>query len=140
MQPMPRIRIRSLVVAMAALALTAGFAAAQVLPAASNAGIDRARSASGQTVPLGAGASNANSTTDASSNTDTGTPATDTHGATVSAAAQGATPAGDWKNHGAYVSSIATGWGQQTADAHKNAAASGANPPAAADTGLAHRP
>jgi hypothetical protein len=133
---MPRIRIRtkSLVVALAALALTAGFAAAHAMPAASNDGLQKAQDVSGHAVPVGADASNDQS----ANNEDAGSAPDSTHGAAVSAAAQGDTPDG-FDNHGAYVSSIAKGWGQQTADAHKNAAANGDTPDAAAQ-GLAHKP
>jgi hypothetical protein len=133
-----RIRIRHLVVALVALGLSAGFVAAHALPAASDGGIQQAQSVSGKAVPMAADASN-NEQAGQDASQDAGTPPADTHGATVAAAAQSPTPDG-FDNHGAYVSSIATGWGQQTADAHKNAAATGDTPPATADKGLAHQP
>lgn len=130
-------RLRSVALAVAVVAVTAGFATAHAMPAASDAGIQQAQDVTGKVLPVGAGAANdepSNPTPD-----NAGSPPSDTHGATVSAAAQSPTPDG-FDNHGAYVSSIAKGWGQQTSAAHKNGGASGDNPPAAADQGLAHRP
>jgi hypothetical protein len=136
-------RIRSAIAAVAALSITAGLAAAHVLPAASDGGINTAREASGKQVPLGVDASASHPNTTNTSADTAGAPPAGTHGADVSAAAKAPTPTGDWANHGAYVSSIAKGWGQSTAAAHQNANASGAatsHLPAAATTGLSHRP
>jgi hypothetical protein len=127
-------RVRSLIAALAALALTAGLAAAHVMPSASDKGISTAQQASGKSVPLGVDGS----VTDRSANNDTNSPPSDTHGAAVSKAAQSETPAG-FDNHGAYVSSIAKGWGQQTSAAHRNPASLG-HTPEAATQGLSHRP
>ena len=134
-------RIQSLLAALAVLAITAGLVAGHAMPAASNGGLDTARQASGKQVPLGVGASASHDNTKVGQDT-AGPPPTGTHGADVSAAAKAPTP-GDFANHGAYVSSIAKGWGQTTSAAHKNAHASG-DPtnhlPKAASTGLSHRP
>jgi len=107
------------------------------MPVASNAGIQQAQNVTGKILPAAADASNTNQP-DQTNTPEASGPPSDTHGATVSAAAQSPTPSG-FDNHGAYVSSIAKGWGQTTADAHKNGAASGSTPPAA-DEGLGHRP
>ena len=135
-------RIRSLFVALAVLAITAGLVAAHAMPAASNGGLDTARQASGKQVPLGVGASTSHDTTTKVDHDTAAAPPTGTHGADVSAAAKAPTPS-DFANHGAYVSSIAKGWGQTTSAAHKNAHAT-SDPtnhlPRAASTGLAHRP
>ena len=131
------------IAALAALSLTAGLVAAHALPAASDAGINTAREASGKQVPLGVDASVANQNTNDESSDVAGAPPEGTHGADVSAAAKAPTPEGDWANHGAYVSSIATGWGQATSGTHQNANASGAatnHIPAAATNGLSHKP
>jgi len=136
-------RTRSLIAALVVLAIPAGFAAAHAMPAASNAGIDTARQASGQQVPLGVDASTSHQKLNAGTPDTAGAPPDGTHGADVSAAAKAPTPDGDWPNHGAYVSSIAKGWGQATSVAHQNANASGEatnHAPAAAAIGLSHRP
>jgi hypothetical protein len=136
-------RIRSLLAALAALAITAGLVAAHAMPAASNGGLDTARQASGKQVPLGVDASAPHDNTTKVDQDTAGAPPAGTHGADVSAAAKAPTPAGDWANHGAYVSSIAKGWGQTTSAAHKNAHPT-SDPtnhlPTAAATGLSHRP
>jgi hypothetical protein len=132
-------RIRSLLAALAALAITAGIVAAHAMPAASNGGLDTARHASGKQVPLGAGVSAPDANTTNESQDTAEAPPEGTHGADVSAAAKAPTPAGDWANHGAYVSSIAKGWGQTTSAAHRNVNATSHTPTAAAK-GLAHRP
>ena len=128
-------RARSLVLALAALALTAGLAWAHAMPAASDGGLSTAQDVSGKVVPMANDASNGN--TDEPISQSSAAP-TDTHGATVSAAATSPTPDG-FDNHGAYVSSIAKGWGQQTAAAHQNPAANGSLPDHA-QGGLSHRP
>jgi hypothetical protein len=131
-------RSRGLVVAIAALALTAtaAFAArpATAPPAAAADGLSKAAAVSGQTVPV-SGADNAPQAeassapeseapeTEAPTTTTDAAPPADTHGALVSAAAQAATPDGI-ANHGAYVSSIAkANHGQTTAAAATAAAA-----------------
>ena len=137
-------RTRRLLVALAALTvtagLTAGLAAAHVLPSASDNGIQQARDASGLNVPLSADPSAADRADQLGIHANQ--PTTDSHGATVSAAAQGDTPDG-FDNHGAYVSSIAKGWGQQTSDTHRDGAGGTpptAVPPAAATQGLSNKP
>lgn len=136
-------RLRSLIVALAALALTAGVATAHFMPTASNDGLATAGAASGKTVPMGVDGSIADragqQAEDTTEDTQGGAAPEGTHGADVSAAAQAPTPSdGGWANHGAYVSSIATGWGQTTAAAHQ-AAPDSATPDQAA-SGLSHRP
>ena len=135
-------RSRGLLVAIAALALTAtaAFAArpATAPPAAAADGLSRAAEAAGKTVPVSptenaapqAGTSQslvveAPTSSAPDANADTAPPA-DTHGALVSAAAQAATPTG-FDNHGAYVSQVAQqNHGQTTAAAAKAAAAAAA--------------
>jgi len=131
-------RIRSVLAALAALAITAGLVAAHAMPAASNGGLDTARQASGKQVPLGAGVSAPDLNTTKVSQDTSGAPPAGTHGADVSAAAKSPTPA-DFANHGAFVSSIAKGWGEKTSDAHQNSHAT-SHAPTVAVNGLAHRP
>jgi len=117
------------IAALAALSLTAGLVAAHALPAASDAGINTAREASGKQVPLGVDASVANQNTNDENSDVAGAPTEGTHGADVSAAAKAPTPEG--------------GWGQTTSATHQNANASGAatnHIPAAAANGLSHKP
>ena len=136
-------RTRSLIAAVAVLAVSAGFAAAHAMPAASNGGIDTARQASGKQVPLGVDASTDHQNVNADTHDTAGAPPDGTHGADVSAAAKAPTPEGEWANHSAYVSSIAKGWGQATSAAHQNANATGAptnHTPTAATNGLSHHP
>src|SRR5438105_14552611 len=130
-------RIRSILAAVAALAITAGIVAAHAMPAASNGGLDTARQASGKQVPLGAGVTAPDATTNETQDTAGALPQ-GTHGADVSAAAKTPTPSG-FANHGAYVSSIAKGWGQTTSAGHQNANATSHTPTAAAK-GLGHKP
>lgn len=112
----------SLIGAAAVLAISAGITAAHAMPPAADTGLATAQNASGQDVPVGAG--NFNTLRDAQNADPTqnpdATPPADTHGSAVSSAAQNPTPTdGSWANHGAYVSSVATGWGQQTAASHR---------------------
>jgi len=144
---MHRIRgARIATAALAALSLTAGLAAAHALPSASDDGINTAREASGKQVPLGVDASVANQNGNDEGSAVAGAPPEGTHGADVSAAAKGETTAetqGDFANHGAFVRTVAMGWGQSTSAAHQNADASGPatnHAPTAAAKGLAHRP
>lgn len=134
-------RIRSIVAALAGLALTAGVATGHLMPTASDQGLGTAREASGQSVPMGVDGSaadrdaqqGADTTEDSGSQTDASAPE-GTHGADVSAAAQEPTPTdGSWANHGDYVSSVAKGWGQETSAANATA-------PSQAQNGLSHRP
>jgi hypothetical protein len=131
-------RTLSLIGAVASLALTAGIATAHFMPAASTDGLATASAASGKTVPMGVDGSFTDSK--ASNAADPSAQPTDTHGYTVSQAAQNPTPTdGTWANHGDYVSSIAKGWGQQSSAA-SNAAEPSPSEPAQATDGLAHRP
>lgn len=121
-------RSRGVLVALAALALTAtaAFAArpATAPPAAATDGLTRAAAAAGHAVPV-TDAQNAAPEAEVSDAPESEAPESDapenhapntgtldtappagTHGAIVSAAAQAATPTG-YANHGAYVSSIA---------------------------------
>ena len=124
-------RSRGLVVALVVLGLTATVALAArpatAPPAAATDGLNRAAEAAGKTVP----ATGAQSRPEQAPATDA--PATeapeadapeadapaDSHGATVSAAAQAETPEG-FDNHGAYVSPVAkANHGHETAAAAK---------------------
>ncbi len=119
--------LRSLIAALAVLALGAGIAAAHPMPAASDFGLSTASSASGMTLPMDDPATLRDAQQQADVNVNAvpdATPSSDTHGAAVSSAAQSPTPDG-YANHGQYVRSVATGWGQQTASQHR------ANPSAA---------
>jgi len=117
--------LRSLIAALAVLALGAGIAAAHPMPAASDFGLSTAGSASGMTLPMDELATLRDAQQQADVNVvPDATPSSDTHGAAVSSAAQSPTPDG-YANHGQYVRSVATGWGQQTASQHR------ANPSAA---------
>jgi hypothetical protein len=94
------------------------------MPSASSNGLERAADAAGKIVPVTGPAENADEQTDedADEDVDTEEPAAgkpaddqpadaashaDNHGAVVSVAAQGLTPAG-FDNHGQYVKTIAT--------------------------------
>jgi hypothetical protein len=134
-------RSRTIIAALAGLALTAGVATAHMMPVASDSGLSTASNASGQDVPMGHGFG---PDFQPGSNPDTNTPPDGTHGATVSAAAQSPTPSdGGWANHGAYVSSIAKTWGAQTSaqyrDSDPTSDATG-HAPSQAGTGLSHKP
>jgi len=133
-------RLRSLIAALAVLALTAGVATAHLMPTASADGLTTAGAASGKSVPMGVDGSLADRAAqkdgDSADTADSSeSPPAGTHGADVSAAAQAPTPTdGGWANHGEYVSSVARGEGQQTADAHRQSAPSGDANPAPMDT------
>jgi hypothetical protein len=117
-------RLRALLVAFAALVLTAGVAlaghSALSMPSASSTGLERAADAAGKIVPVAGPAETADEQTDEDADVDVdseepaaGKPAgdaashPDNHGAVVSVAAQDPTPAG-FDNHGQYVKTIAT--------------------------------
>jgi hypothetical protein len=127
-------RLRALLVAFAALALTAGVAlagrSALSMPSASSSGLERAADAAGKIVPVAGPAENADEQTDedADADVDSEEPAAqkpagdqpadagshpDNHGAVVSEAAKAPTPAG-FDNHGQYVKTIATDNAGQT--------------------------
>lgn len=118
-------RIRSLLIALVLLALSAGAVFAfRPLPSAATDGLSTAGAAAGMTVPARPDAPPAvGSQQPAASDEDTGPSeqAThpDNHGAAVSEAARAATPEGI-TNHGVYVSSVALdNAGQATAKQHR---------------------
>jgi hypothetical protein len=114
-------RFRALLVALAALALTAGAAlagrSALSMPTASSGGLERAADAAGKIVPVAGPAEDAEQTdedADADEEAEEDAPADadaavhpDNHGKLVSEAAQAPTPAG-FDNHGQYVRTIAS--------------------------------
>jgi hypothetical protein len=119
-------RVKSLLIALVVLALSAGVAfAAKVMPQAAEGGLERAAEAAGKTVPVAteeeepaeeapeAEEEPAEVAPEAEEEPAEEAPedAADTHGAIVSEAAQGETPEG-WTNHGAYVSAVARGLAQ----------------------------
>lgn len=112
---------RSFLAAGVAVVLSTGLAVGHEMPSSAEPGLDTARSASGRDLPSAAEAGGFV--------TGRGTG----HGEEVSEAAQADTPA-EFENHGAWVSSIATGWGQQVSSEASDGAAD------AAATGLSHRP
>ncbi len=111
-------RLRSVIVAVIVLALSAGAAlAGRSLPQAASGGLATGSAAAGKIVPVRPpAASGAPARVDEGDKTDDGGDAANApgtppdhpanHGATVSTAAQAETPAG-FATHGAYVSSIA---------------------------------
>lgn len=139
-------RLRTLIVAFAALVLTAGVAlaghSALSMPSASSNGLERAAEAAGKTVPVAGPAENADEQTDEDAATEQ-QPADeqpaevqpadagvhpDNHGAVVSEAAKAPTPAG-FDNHGQYVKTIATdNAGQAVAAKHAPTKAPKAKP------------
>ena len=143
-------RFRALLVAVAAIVLTAGAALASYspvsMPSAAAGGLERAAEAAGKTVPVAApvrdAREGANEDTDEDADedgTDADAPAEDqasvdaaehpdNHGKLVSAAAQDPTPDG-FHNHGQYVRTIA-------ADNHGQAVAAGHAP----DKGATSKP
>jgi hypothetical protein len=114
-----RRHLRSLITAVAVLALSAGLVAGREMPEAAADGLATAAEAAGKIVPVGPPAP-----TEAAPTLDETAPeedapeldeeapapedgdATENHGSFVSEAAKGDTPDG-FKNHGAYVSSVA---------------------------------
>jgi hypothetical protein len=127
-------RIRSLITALALIAVSAGVAVAHSLPSASEAGIATAQAASNHDVPMWRIPEGPllDQPTDESQPSDE---SSDTHGATVSDAASNPTPEGDWANHGEFVSSIAKDWGAAVSSEHANSQAAAHN-----EQGLSHRP
>jgi hypothetical protein len=130
-------RIRSLLIALVALALSAGAVSAfRSLPSAAADGLATAGAAAGMTVPARPDAvpatrnqDRAEPDEDTGESSDESTAAAadvsaqathpDNHGAAVSEAARTTTPGG-FSNHGAYVSSIALdNAGQATAKEHR---------------------
>lgn len=107
-----RRHIRSLLIAMTVLALTAGLVAGREMPSAAGDGLATAGAAAGKTVPVGPPAPEA---PEAEEETTEPEPELtdpedgeqpDNHGSVVSEAARGETPEG-FRNHGEYVSSVA---------------------------------
>ncbi len=128
-------RLRSPLIALIALALTAGAAfASRALPQAASAGLAGAASAAGHAVPVRSDeehgqASGAQQTADQDDNdqdaTENAATHPDNHGKTVSEAAHmtdaqiAALGVGTFANHGAYVSSVAKkNSGQTTSATH----------------------
>jgi len=132
---------RGLLIAVAVLALTAGVAFARAaapatgsMPDAASSGLERATEVSGVSVPVAAPASNedqdAEETEPAADEPaeDAAVDHPDNHGAAVSEAAQGATPA-DAANHGQYVRTVATdNHGKATSAEHRQDGEKGAKP------------
>ena len=133
---------RGLLIAVAVLALTAGVAfaraadpAAGTMPDAASSGLERATEASGVSVPVAAPANDQDQAEDADGEPAENEPAEnaegdhpENHGAVVSEAAQGATPA-DATNHGQYVRTVATdNHGQATSSEHRQDGDKGAKP------------
>jgi len=113
-------KLRSVLLAVTVAGLAAGIASAKIMPAEADDGLNTARDASNRDVPTA---------------TEVGGFLTDAagHGEDVVDAATGDTPA-EFDSHGEFVSSVATGWGEQIS----SEASAGASD-AAAD-GLAHQP
>lgn len=139
-------RLKSLVIALVVLALSAGVAfAARVMPQAASGGLERAAEAAGKTVPVGPPVDESEPEglvpTEATEEPDAleepvaeeeeavaidGEPGD--HGAVVSEAAQGETPEG-WANHGAYVSAVARGLAEPGDEAPPEAVENGGRMP-----------
>lgn len=124
-------RPRTILTALAALALSAGAVLGATPPLAAQGGLSTAGEASGKTVPptarpdLGVPAPTpTEETPNPTSAPDENGEHPDNHGAIVSQAAQGETPAG-WANHGAYVSAVARGLVEPGASAPPEAVANG---------------
>jgi len=102
-------RFRAVLVALAALAISAGGVfAARAMPPAAQTGLDRATEASGRAVPVGPAVEQAPVIEAPQATGEPGgeAPEADSHGTTVSEAAHAETPDG-YRNHGAYVSEVA---------------------------------
>ena len=112
-------RIRSLLIALVALALSAGAVLAdRSMPSAASKGLGIAATTSGKLVPVRTDAPTVG-TNEQGNDANAGTHP-DNHGKTVSEAAHATTPTG-FDNHGAYVSSIAKqNAGQTTAASHRH--------------------
>jgi hypothetical protein len=107
-----RRHLKSLTIALATLALSAGLVAGREMPEAASGGLSTAGEATGKSVPVGPPAAAAqppaareNAEAEAE---ETAGERPENHGWFVSQAAQGETPA-EFRNHGEYVSSIARG-------------------------------
>lgn len=128
-------RPRTLLAALAALALSAGVVLGANPPAKADHGRSTAGNAAGLTVPPSAPPSlDKPAPSPSADDEDTENPEPsgspepsahpDNHGAVVSQAARGETPDG-WANHGAYVSAVARGLVEPGAAAPKSAVANG---------------
>lgn len=142
-------RLRGLLIALAVLAISAGAVLAG-LPQAAADGLARASEASGKIVPARPAAEptveepdeDIDEDEDTDEETDEDADRPDNHGAVVSEAAQGETPAG-WRNHGAYVSAVARGLAEPGDEAPPEAVANGGRmpkPDAAAKSDKAAKP
>jgi hypothetical protein len=123
-------RPRTLLAALAALALSAGVVLGADPPPAADHGLSTAAEASGLTVPPALpepSESPEPSPSPEPSESPEPSPSPehpDNHGAVVSQAAQGDTPEG-WANHGAYVSAVARGLAEPGSPAPEEALANG---------------
>lgn len=130
-------RPRTILAALAALALSAGAVLGATPPPAAEDGLSTAGEASGMTVPpttppdleVPAPTPTEENGEEGDENTPDPTPDEngehpDNHGAVVSQAAQGETPEG-WANHGAYVSAVARGLVEPGDPAPEEAVANG---------------
>lgn len=129
-------RPRTILAALAALALSAGVVLGANPPEAATDGLTKAADRSGMTVPpspppglQGPAATPSDEETEEPEPTESPEPAEngdrpDNHGAVVSQAAQGETPEG-WRNHGAYVSAVARGLAEPGDPAPEEAVANG---------------
>lgn len=118
---------RTILAALAALALSAGVVLGADPPPAAHHGLATAGEASGMTVPPAApepAASPEPSEAPEPSASPEPSEHPDNHGAKVSEAAQGETPEG-WANHGAYVSAVARGLVEPGSPAPEEAVANG---------------
>jgi hypothetical protein len=107
-----RRHLRSLTIALATLALSAGLVAGREMPEAASGGLSTAGEATGKSVPVGPPAAAAqppaareNAEAEAE---ETAGERPENHGWFVSQAAKGETPS-EFRNHGEYVSSVAKG-------------------------------
>ena len=113
-------RLRSLIIALAVLALSAGLVAGREMPEAAADGLATAAEAAGKIVPVGPPAPTEGAPVEDVEEDEPGDEVTEpaeevvepvvvmNHGSVVSEAAKAETPEG-FRNHGAYVSSVAKG-------------------------------
>jgi len=107
-----RRHVRSLLIALGVLAISAGLVAGREMPAAADHGLSTAGEAAGKVVPVGPPADEAATPAEETELDETVEEADadrpENHGRYVSEAAKGDTP-DEYRNHGEYVSSIAKG-------------------------------